>query len=412
MKTQEKQLIPKGWREVKLGDVCDVMIGGTPARKKKEYWDNKKQTNNIWVSIADLSKSRGSYISDSKEYVSDEGVKKSNVKLIPEGTVIMSFKLSVGKMAIAGRNLYTNEAIAGFFPKEENTLNREFLYFSLPGLNYEVDTAIKGKTLNKSKILDVKINLPPFAQQQKIASILMSVNKQIEKTDEIIDKTEELKNGLMQGLFSKGISHTKFKKTELGEMPKEWEIVKLGGVTDFIDYRGKTPKKTKSGIPLITAKNVRKGYLNKEPREYIAVSDYDSWMTRGIPRKGDVLFTTEAPLGFVAQIGTSDKIALAQRIITMQSESFDHVFLKYLLSSRDVQNRIHALGTGGTVRGIKAKVLKEIKLSLPLIEEQKRIASILSSVDEKIEVNKRIKKRITQLKKGLMEDLLSGRKLV
>ncbi len=96
--------------------------------------------------------------------------------------------------------------------------------------------------------------------------------------------------------------------------------MKLWEVTKFIDYRGKTPKKTNNGIPLITAKNIKNGYISNEPREYINEATYASWMKRGIPQKEDVLFTTEAPLGNVAQINTGGKIALAQRIITMMGK--------------------------------------------------------------------------------------------
>jgi type I restriction enzyme S subunit len=104
-------------------------------------------------------------------------------------------------------------------------------------------------------------------------------------------------------------------------MKQGWEECNLEDYIKLIDYRGRTPVKTESGIRLITAKNVKLGYLQLEPQEFIAADNYDSWMSRGIPNVGDVIFTTEAPLANVAQIDTSEKLAFAQRIIVMQHNS-------------------------------------------------------------------------------------------
>jgi type I restriction enzyme, S subunit len=170
-------------------------------------------------------------------------------------------------------------------------------------------------------------------------------------------------------------------------LPDGWRWLKLGDAAKFIDYRGKTPKKTNSGIPLITAKNVKMGFINEEPREFIAEKDYKSWMTRGFPKVGDVLFTTEAPLGNVAQLKTNDRIALAQRMITFQSYEFlNSTFLKYNLQSPQFQKLLNSKGTGTTVKGIKASVLKQLEIPLPSITEQHSIVSkieeLLSELDK------------------------------
>src|SRR6266516_2382951 len=101
-------------------------------------------------------------------------------------------------------------------------------------------------------------------------------------------------------------------------MKEEWQKKTLGDVCRFIDYRGKTPQKTASGLRLITAKNVKMGYLQETPMEFVAPESYEIWMTRGIPKMGDVLFTTEAPLANVAQLDTEEKVVFAQRIIVLQ----------------------------------------------------------------------------------------------
>ena len=170
------------------------------------------------------------------------------------------------------------------------------------------------------------------------------------------------------------------------QVPENWMWVKLKDISHFIDYRGKTPLKTSSGIRLITAKNVRMGFIKDDPLEFIDESDYYSWMNRGIPDKGDILFTTEAPLGNVAQLDTSNKVALAQRIITISPFlSLDQVFLKYCLMSPQIQQLILNNATGSTVSGIKSSRLKLISIPLATLKEQRRIANKIDCLFEKID---------------------------
>lgn len=148
---------------------------------------------------------------------------------------------------------------------------------------------------------------------------------------------------------------------------EEWnEYLFEDVIEQFLDYRGKTPKKTESGIPLVTAKIVKGGRI-LEPNEFIAEENYDKWMRRGLPNYGDVVMTMEAPLGEVGQILTKEKIALAQRIITLRGkeEMLNNTFLKYRIQSRQMQNRLKTHATGTTVRGIKSSVLKKLKIELP-----------------------------------------------
>lgn len=158
----------------------------------------------------------------------------------------------------------------------------------------------------------------------------------------------------------------------------------------IIDYRGKTPKKTKEGIPLITAKIVKNGTI-LEPNEYISPNDYDDWMRRGLPKIGDIVVTTEAPLGEIAQL-KSEKVALAQRLITLRGKSdiLDNIFLKYIMMSEYVQNQLKSRSSGTTVHGIKQKELRKVMLPIPPILEQNAIARILGTLDDKIECNRRM----------------------
>jgi type I restriction enzyme, S subunit len=166
-----------------------------------------------------------------------------------------------------------------------------------------------------------------------------------------------------------------------------WITEELSKHITFVDYRGKTPTKVDSGMRLITAKNVKMGFINVEPQEFVNPDIYDEWMTRGIPKKGDVLFTTEAPLGNVGQLDVDGKVVIGQRLITMQpdNEVIDSTFLKYALLSPQLQDEIQSRGTGATVLGIKAKLLKQIPFSYPIIPEQKRIVAILDQAFADIE---------------------------
>ena len=171
----------------------------------------------------------------------------------------------------------------------------------------------------------------------------------------------------------------------------------LDDVCTFIDYRGKTPPKTTNGIPLITAKIIKSGAI-QEPQEFIAENYYDEWMRRGIPKKGAVVFTTEAPLGEVARIRTNDKLAFAQRVIILEANkqylSSDYLF--YALQDRVLKSRIEARSTGTTVIGIKAAELRKVEIDLPPLQEQQQIAEILCSLDDKIDLNNKINANLQQ----------------
>lgn len=172
----------------------------------------------------------------------------------------------------------------------------------------------------------------------------------------------------------------------------------------IIDYRGKTPKKSVFGVPLVTAKVVKNGRILESPREYISFEDYDNWMIRGIPKSGDVVITTEAPLGEVAQLDDR-KVALAQRLITLRGKPglMDNTFLKFMLQSPIVQHGLHSRSTGTTVLGIKQSELRKVELIVPPIEEQRSIATVLGSLDDKIELNRRMNETLEGIARAIFK---------
>ena len=187
-------------------------------------------------------------------------------------------------------------------------------------------------------------------------------------------------------------------------MAGEWTVQTLEDCMDaVIDYRGKTPEKTAFGIPLITAKVVKGGRI-ETPDEFIAVEDYEAWMRRGMPKAGDVVVTTEAPLGEVAQLGT-ERVALAQRLIALRGKTglLDNGFLKFLMQSADVQEQLRARASGTTVLGIKQSELRKILLALPPLPEQRAIAHILGTLDDKIELNRRMNETLEAMARALFK---------
>lgn len=190
---------------------------------------------------------------------------------------------------------------------------------------------------------------------------------------------EQLRLMVEEGLRTKAQTEVPQKDQYL-KISSGWAYSRLGNLARFIDYRGRTPTKTSSGIPLITAKNVRSGFISREPQEFIAKNEYSSWMTRGFPRLGDLLFTTEAPMGNVALVNISEQFALAQRVICFQLHEISiGPFLKLAMMSSTFQRQLLEVATGMTATGVKSSRLKEIPVPLPPLAEQHRI---VAKVDE------------------------------
>lgn len=258
-------------------------------------------------------------------------------------------------------------------------LHPEWLYYLLSQEAFRekgelrMGGAVGHKRVAKEFVESFPIPLPPISEQERIVRLLDEGFAGIATAKANAEKNFQNAHALFESDL----------QNLLTMRGKDWLRAPIGDVIRFIDYRGKTPVKTATGIRLITAKNVKMGYLSPTPTEFIAATNYKTWMTRGIPKKGDILFTTEAPLANVAQLDTDEKVAFAQRIIIMQPDTsrLDSSFLKYLLLSRPVQDRIRAKGTGATVQGIKASLLKLIEISFPASRtKQKELVARLDAL--------------------------------
>ena len=191
------------------------------------------------------------------------------------------------------------------------------------------------------------------------------------------------------------------------EFTDEWNQDKLIDVCNYVDYRGKTPYKTDKGIFLITAKNVKKGYIDYEAsKEYISEEDYQEVMHRGLPKIGDVLITTEAPFGNVAQID-KENIALAQRVIKYRGKKdvIDNSYLTYYLLSPEFQRKLYSISSGGTVKGVKGSILHKQKIKYPSLPEQQQIGQFFKKIDQQITAQQEKIQHHKQQKKALLQQM-------
>ena len=357
------------WPMVKLGEVADI---------NQQSCDPEKlygQSTFVYLDISSVE--NGSGLISFENRVKGVDAPSRAKRVVRQGDILLS-TVRPNLQAFAYIESVPRDAVAstGFavITPQIEKVNGHFLYnllFAAPVMEQMLMRMGKGAypSITQSDVEEIEIPLPALEIQRQIVVELDGNRKVIEGARQVIANY----------------------RPHIPIHP-DWPELELGEACQFIDYRGKTPKKTANGVPLITAKNVRDGHINPEPREFIAEGDYDSWMTRGIPAVGDVLFTTEAPLGNAAEVTSKERFALAQRLIALSPnrELLMGAFLKDVLLSKQMQERIFAFQTGSTVYGIKASVLKEIKIPVPPLETQQRIVAEIESERAMVEANRKL----------------------
>lgn len=216
----------EGWESCKFADIFDLQMGKTPSRDNALYWNDE----NTWLSIADLNDKK--YISESKEGISEIAVKESGIKVVPTNTVIMSFKLSIGKTAITTSEVFTNEAIMAFIEKEKGILKSEFIYYYLRGYKWMgANKAVLGMTLNKKTISEQIFAYPPLSEQERIVEELDCLSGVIEKKKQQLKELDALAQSIFYEMFGNPV-----------ENDRGWEVKKLGEVCNL--KAGKAIKST------------------------------------------------------------------------------------------------------------------------------------------------------------------------
>jgi len=281
-------------------------------------------------------------------------------------------------------------------------------------------------SLRWAQFSQIRVPLPPLAEQQKITAILKAVDDKLNVIARRIDATRTLKQGLMQTLFSRGVGaqdagdrwvpHAQFKESELGEIPVGWAVAPLGELIEkLMDFRGRTPKKLGMDwgggvIPALSANNVRMGYIDFDRECYLGSDElYAAWMVQGDTRKNDLVFTMEAPLGNVAVIPDDRKYILSQRVVLLRAnQRIKHSYLFQYLRSDTFRKILDVNSTGTTAKGIQQKRLVQLPVVLPPPKEQVRIADMLGAIDRKLDALLSKQSHHQTLKRGLMQKLLTG----
>ncbi|MFZ2956988.1 MAG: restriction endonuclease subunit S [Candidatus Ozemobacteraceae bacterium] len=414
---------PHDWEKGRLGEQCSIEIGGTPSRTVQDYWDNAKETVNTWVSIRDLNRR---VITNTAEHISDLGVKRSNVKLQLEGTVLLSFKLSIGRVAFAGLPLYTNEAIAGL---RSDVIRHDFLYYGLQqwDLLQGVDQAIKGTTLNKAKLKNIEFTFPSFKPEQaKIAEVLSTVDRAIEQTEALIAKHRRIKAGLMQDLLTRGIdehgnlrnerTHA-FKDSPLGRIPVEWEIVTLNHCVRSdspICYGILMPGTGyDNGIPVIKVKDVFGGRILQD-NLLLTDPKIDRQYARSRLKTGDLLITIRGTTGRVALVPSQlDCANITQDTARLRlKDQYSNTFFFFLLQAKVIQDQVVLHTLGQAVKEINIGEIRKISFALPGVKEQEEIAGRLGKIEETVGLDESKLGKLRKQKTALMQDLLTGNKRV
>lgn len=408
---------PTGWRQATLGKECTIEIGGTPSRGVDAYWDTDHSTKNAWVSIRDM---HSRVITDTAERVSVLGVRHSNVKLQPKGTVLLSFKLTIGRVAFTGIPLYTNEAIAGL---QSKTLDSEYLYHGLQqwDLLHGVDQAIKGATLNKAKLKKISFVCPKSRDEQsKIAEVLSTADLAIAQTEALIAKQQRIKTGLMQDLLTRGVdkhgqlrfeaTHA-FKDSPLGRIPVEWDV----NLLDVLATRGSghTPSKQRpeywnggiKWISLADSSALDQVHINETAYEISDLGIRNSSAVLHPP--GTVVLSRDAGVGKSAVMQT--RMAVSQHFMAWRcGRRLHNYFLYYWLQYE--KPRFEGIASGSTIVTIGLQFFKRYRIAHPRDpEEQISIANALLKSEETARRFEETLVKLHRLKTALMQDLLTGK---
>ncbi len=398
--------IPVDWEVRKLGDISVVKRGASPRPINDPKWFGG---NVGWVRISDVTSAK-KYLRKTKDYLSEEGVKNS--VRIKKGEVILSICATIGRPIIVDMDACIHDGFV-WFDGLEKDIDREYFYYFLE--RKETDLASKRQTgtqgnLNTSIISNIYLLIPPFPEQIKIAEILTTVDDAIEETDRIIEKTKELKKGLMQKLLTRGIGHKKFKKTAIGKIPEEWEVVKLMDITKINPEQIGNSYSRDYQIKYLDISGITQTGHIDEIKD-ITFEEAPS-RARRVAQKNDILVSTVRPyLKAFARLKTcpnnlivSTGYAVIRPKIPEDSEYIyqsilDDRFIKFLLP--------HMSGTN--YPAVRPSDIGNYLCALPTENERKKIADILTTFDLEIDGEEANKQNLESLKKSLMQVLLTGR---
>ncbi len=401
--------LPQGWEVKKLGDIAEIQIGKTPSRNNIDFF----QGENIWLSIRDL---KSKFVSSSSEKISNEAISKTNMKVVPKGTLLMSFKLTLGKTAFAECDLYTNEAIAAIFIKNKN-INKYFLDYVLKFTDLEkyVDNAVKGKTLNKQKLKQIEILLPKnIKEQERIVGILDENFAKIDENIKILEQDLLNLDELMQSALQKAFNPLKDNAKENYKLPQGWEWKSLGEIGEIIT--GTTPSKNNPNFygneyPLFKPSDLNGDMIIKYASDNLSKLGFDN--ARNLPKDTILVVCIGASIGKVGLSGVNGSCNQQINAIIPNS-AFTSKYLFFVCLSNYFQTILKKNASQTTLPIINKTEFSKLQIPLPPLKEQKQIAShlldelSLNIKDLKQNYQAQIK-NLQELKKSLLDRAFKGR---
>lgn len=396
-------VIPEEWHDGTVSGLFRVVTGTTPSTSSPEYWEDGTQ---VWITPADLSNNNGRvYISNCERKITDLAVRDCNLSCLPIGSIIVSTRAPVGYVALNRTEAYINQGCKGLIPKE-NAGTEVYYYYYLKSKTSELTRMSGGSTfkeLSKKSLEQFFVPIPQDYECKKIGSILSTVDAAIAATDEVITKTEDLKRGLMQDLLTKGIDEEgrvrseethEFReqriRSETFKFPKSWKFKNMGDIITLKrGYDLPSDKRVAGDVPVISSSGVC-GYHHE------ATVCGPGVVTGRYGTLGEVFFIER------------DFWPLNTTLYVCNFKSNDPKFISYFLKFHLEAYQSDAV----SIPGINRNFVHKIPCASPPLPEQYRIATILSTVDRDLAAERDHRARLLTLKKGLMQDLLTGRKRV
>lgn len=358
---------------VKLKDIFDLQMGKTPSRSNLEYWNT---TDYKWISIADLTKT-SKYIFETKEYLSKSAIKDSGIKVIPANTVVMSFKLSIGKTAITKEDMYSNEAIMAFKDKHVINIIPEYIFYLFKYKNWEEcsNKAVMGKTLNKATLSEIEVEICSIEKQRQIVNILDKIMSAVDGRKQELQLLDELIKARFVEMFGDPVKN-----------PKGWEVVTIGDIVTEVRYGTSKPAAEGGKYPYLRMNNLTAdGHLDLNDLKYIDIPDDE--IEKCVVRKGDVLFNRTNSIELVGKTVVFDlqeDMIIAGYIIRVRlNKRLLPEILSQYMNLEALKDILRSMAKGAVNQAnINAQELQSIKVYIPDMELQKQFIEMKNQVDK------------------------------
>lgn len=412
-KKTEVGVIPEDWEFRTLEQISEFITkGSTPTTYGFDWVEN-----GILFMKSDCVDDKGFKLGDTMQISQEahEYMKRSEVK---SGDLLISITGNIGRVGIIPnyiKEANINQHIARIRVQDIDNVNNKYLYYTLSRkevLDYyeKIKTGLAYPQISLKQVRETKVILPPLKEQEKIAEILSTVDCQIDDTEKLIEKCRVLKKGLMQSLLTKGIGHFEFKKSEVGEIPVGWEVVALSNITDVRDGTHDSPQYVDEGIPFITSKNLKSNGIDFSEVNYITRDDHEKFSKRSDVSNGDILFGMIGTIGNPVIVKKEFEFSIKNvALIKFIDDRINNVYLLNILKSSIIEKQFAKLSNGGVQKFISLGMIRGLNIPLPSKEEQEKISQILSSLDNEIEGYENKKQRLEEIKKGLIQQLLTGK---